>query len=858
MRRFRHIAAAVLATALVASAPASAINVGVPSTGVGLPGSWWGNGYTGGTADIGILEDYSNHNHPWLAGVNFVEPPGQLPTGMNHGTSVTSVAVGNDPNEIYRGIAYGVEKVLDADNFAALCPGGSASEELWSLGIDHRCNWGSGPLVEGADQDDRAEALSWAAGNSATIEDPADLWFDSLISIYGVGISAAAGNEGPGAETTTEFCNSYNTLCMGATDDEETTSRADDTIYESSSWGPVIGTNRKKPDLVAPGESLAVANYQCSSPGCPDEAHGASGTSLSAPMGAGALVILAGAGITDYKAQKAILINSADGIGAQTTWQADAGWGQLAMDTAYLQKDNYATGTIAEGQSKFYSANLAVGDRATITWHRRVVFDSIPPNAQTPKTIYPLTNLDLTQYSTGQAQRDTSSTSDNNVEQVTSPNTENAIYKVKAASSVQGASTQPYAIAASKDLTELDAPTVDQAVAQGATEAQQATDVTITSDIENTSNDLTAGAVTADIDLPSGVTLTGGSDPQPLGTLGPNDSAQAQWTVQGTTDGLKQITIDAQGSSFGETWSSSKNLSLLVDSTGPTTSFGSLGTYANSNPVTVPLASSDGSGTGVNQTEVEVSANFGAWSPHTTLSAGQDSFTFTGVEGVSYRFRSRATDDLGNTGEWSESSTTTIDTQAPALSLYALPTSAFGQTISIWVAASDVTSGVASRTYSIDGGAVHSFTGDVISISGLAPGSHTVSVSVSDTAGHINTRAASFTVLGVTVDPEPKKRSRVGKLRIKRRGRKITVRGTITKGVAGKVRITAKFYGKKPRSKKLRRKIKKATKTYAKIKKQQFRKTLTVPTRGRYKVVAKFRGNDVFEASKRTRRVRVK
>ena len=857
MRRFRHIAAAIWATALVVSVPAYAINVGVPSTGVGLPGSWWGNGHTGGTADFGILGDYSNHSHPWFAGVTFVEPPGQISGSGSHGTEVTSVAASKDAT--YRGISYGMDKVLDADNLGSTCTTGD-SEILWALGVDYRCDWGSGPLVEGAA--DPAEALNYSHGSAATIEDPDDPWFDSLISIYGVGIVPAAGNHGPGGETTTDHCNSYNTLCMGGSNDTNTTSRADDTIWNDSSRGPVIGTARKKPDLVAPAAALAVANYQCSSPGCPEgEAKGAEGTSLSAPMGTGALVILAGAGISDYKAQKAILINSADGIGAQTTWQADAGWGQLAMDTAYSQKDNYSTGVVGQGQSKFYSANLAIGDKATITWHRRVVYESIPINAQTPKTIYPITNLDLTQYSTGRDQRDISNSSVDNVEQVTSPNAENALYKIKVNSSVQGASTEPYAIAATKALTSVDAPTVDQAVIQSVIEVKQATDVTVQSTATN-NGDLTAGNATATINLPSGVSLESGAATQGVGggdnDLQPSESNQVNWTVRGTTDGLKQITIDSQGSTFGETWTSSKNVSLLVDSTGPTTAFGSLSTYSSSNPVAVPLTASDGSGSGINQTEVQSSVNSGAWQAHITLPAGHSSFSFAGAEGLSYRFRSRATDDLSNTGNWSESSTTTIDTQAPALELFSLPTSTFGQTVNVWVAATDAVSGVVSRTYSIDGGAAHGFPGDVISLSGLAPGGHTVSVSVGDVAGHVNTKNVSFTVMGVTVDPVSKKKTKVGKLKIKRKGRKVTVRGTVTSGAVGNMRITVKFYGKKPRSKKLRRKIKKATKAYAKIKKRRFRKTFTVPARGRYKIVAKFRGNDLYKASKRTRRIRVK
>ena len=649
-----------------------------------------------------------------------------------------------------------------------------------------------------------------------------------------------------------------------------TTSRDNDTIWIDSSRGPVIGTSRKKPDLVAPGQAVIVAcseypDTPCEgTPGVPEN-----GTSLSAPMVAGGVALLASVGVSNPKAQKAILINSADGIDTQTTWQADAGWGQLAMDTAYAQRNNSVVSSIGANGAKFYEANVSVGDKATLTWHRRATFALVPPNMTTPKTIYEVTNLDLRQYTEEQVERASSTSTsadpngEDNVEQVTSSNAETAIYKVDANSSIDGATSEEFGIAGTQSLTPRATPTVDQSVVQGETQVQQATDVVVQTTITN-NGDLTAGDATATINYPNGVSLVSGAETrtQSVGgvddDLQPSESHQASWTVRGTSDGLKQITIDAQGSSFGETWSSSRNVSLLVDSTGPTTAFGALDTYSTSNPVTVSLTSGDGSGAGVEQTQVEASIDSGAWQPHTTLPAGHTSLTFAGSEGSSYRFRSHATDGLSNTGDWSYSSTTTLDTQQPSLSLYALPTATLGQAVDVWVAATDAVSGVASRTYSLDGGPAQPFAGDQIKLVGLQTGSHNVIVSVSDMAGHSSTQRVDVSVLGSTVVEPVKKKSKVGKIKIKRKGRKLTVRATITKGVTGNVRITAKFYGKKPRSKRLRRKLKKAIKKYTKIRKRRFKKTFTVPARGRYKIVAKFRGSDSYKASKRTRRIRVK
>ncbi len=217
----------------------------------------------------------------------------------------------------------------------------------------------------------------------------------------------------------------------------------------------------------------------------------------------------------------------------------------------------------------------------------------------------------------------------------------------------------------------------------------------------------------------------------------------------------------------------------------------------------------------------------------------------------------------------------TIDTQPPSIQL-SFPAPAEDQLFYEYVNAvvKDEESGVASKVFSFDGGVSTAFSGDSLPLPNLGqlePGDYVLEVVAVDGAGNVGVATLSVPVVRFLCHPEPfctrpkpptpsksKEKTRVGKLKIKRKGRKITVRGTITKGVTGNVRITAKFYGKKPRSKKLRKKIKKTTKAYARIKKRRFRKTITVPTRGRYKIVAKFRGNGSFKASKRTRRIKVK
>src|SRR5207248_2626298 len=74
------------------------------------------------------------------------------------------------------------------------------------------------------------------------------------------------------------------------------------------------------------------------------------GTSFASPQVAGAAALLYGAGLTDPLVVKSILLDSAtlgratpaSPMGTQTTWQPDWGWGELNLDAAYRQRDNFA------------------------------------------------------------------------------------------------------------------------------------------------------------------------------------------------------------------------------------------------------------------------------------------------------------------------------------------------------------------------------------------------------------------------------------------------------------------------------------------------------------------------------------
>ncbi len=847
--------------ALMLPASAGALRDAVPTTGVNLPGVWWDVGLTGNGASIGVLQDQWNRDHQWLRGHTVVTAPDQTSSSTTHGSATVSVIASKDATD--KGIAYNIDRLIDADNLGSTCSiGGSGSVKTWAYGINQRCDWGAGQPIPGI-----TNPPDVFTDSSGSVPDAEGIPFDDfLIDTTGIIQTQSAGNDGPDNETVHKQCSTYNNICVGASYDNRSSPRADDTIWSDSSRGPVVDTNRKKPDLVAPGQAviIACAEYPdppcVGTPGTPEN-----GTSLSAPMVAGGVALLASVGVSNPKSQKAILINSADGIGAQTTWQADAGWGQLAMDTAYRQRSNSIVNSVGVNGAKFFEANVGNGDKATLVWHRRASYDLVPAPGGTPTNLYDVSDLNLRQYTTGQVERDASTSMEDNVEQVVSPSaeTEAAIYKVDANGSIDGANTEEFAIAGTQPLTQRTTPTVDQTATQSNTQVNLTTDVTIQTTVVN-GGELTAGNATATINLPEGVTLTGGSQTQAVGgadnDLQPSESDRAAWTVRGSSDGLKQITVDARGESFGEVWRSEKSFSVTVDSTGPSAGFGALAEFSTSPAIGLNWTGSDGTqGTGVSNWQVQVSENGGTYTDvQGSLSASTTFASFTGRESKTYRFRVRGIDQLRNAGAWAYSRTTTVDTVGPSVTVTPGNLTPGGRDVTLLVAISDATSGIAYKAYSVDGGRAIGFGGDTFHLTGLNSGSHSVGVSAVDVAGNLGVGSTSFAVSDLCTPFCGKKKAKITKFKIRRKGRKLRISGAITRGVKGNVRITVKYIGKKPRSKRLRKRVRKARKRFAKIKKRRFRKTVKVPISGRFRVTVKFRGSDEHKPSKRSRRVTVR
>ena len=548
---------------------------GVGTAAVGAP-SWWAAGFTGGNgaadtvaADAAVVSEAPDPDHPAFATTVVDNDPAQAVS--DHGTHTGGIVASGDAT--YPGVAPGVDRLIGSSNetYAIGFPGGSGAA-------------------------DPAETLNISFGSPAT-DDHADDSIDILTAVFGVGQAFGAGNDNVNGTPTVGNIG-RNVLTVGGFNDVGTVTSTDDVVLGISSRGPTPG-GRKKPDLTAPAGAVVAPSAAWNSPPSNPDFTAMTGTSFAAPHVAGAMTLLEGAGVADAKAQRAILINSArDWNGAatglagwvppQATWQPEVGWGELDLTAALAQRSNYSLGSVAEGEAAYYLATVPGGGKGTLAYELRGFFVGFP-NPGTQTFAYTQSNLDLHQYlANGQEVLPPAAPPhgggpdaidpNDTVEQVRAPlgPSQEVIYKVEAASTVEGASAEPFAVAASGSLDQLE-PAVVKPVSLAAVPSGPVacgSDVTITATFENESADLAAEDARAAIDLPPGLTLVGGDVEQEVsgGDLEPNQSSeQHSWTVEVDADGGKQVTVSGIGGALGTDFERSAQLAVAADCVPPGT-----------------------------------------------------------------------------------------------------------------------------------------------------------------------------------------------------------------------------------------------------------------------------------------------
>ncbi|MFL2976952.1 MAG: S8 family serine peptidase [Candidatus Thalassarchaeaceae archaeon] len=172
-------------------------------------------------------------------------------------------------------------------------------------------------------------------------------------TLAGVTVSVAAGNDGPDNEGLSGMGSSSLSITVGATDDQNTIDRTDDTVAGYSSRGPRSDNgdgnpiNELKPDISAPGSNIIQAEGCVSSGGCNNNIPGqdasdntytgrGSGTSYATPAVTGviALVMEANPDLDPLQIRE-VLKQTAERRGEATQpdvdpyWNRDFGWGMV-------------------------------------------------------------------------------------------------------------------------------------------------------------------------------------------------------------------------------------------------------------------------------------------------------------------------------------------------------------------------------------------------------------------------------------------------------------------------------------------------------------------------------------------------
>ncbi len=828
--------------------------------------TWHSAGYTGaGAADSGpdAVDSPDGHGGPDVAiddtGIRpshvafagkVISPSGRTSfTGSKHGNGVAA-AVGSEDGS-HLGIAYGVEKLLD--------PREAKSGYGWITGFTYDGEAGAADPAEIVNQ-------SWGV-EPFTDDDYTTRLDDLLVANFGISVTPAAGNCGV-ANTidcvgpTTPVgapANTYNGITVGGY--VPAVLPANDAMWPSSSPGPTRG-GRKKPDL--------VAQVQCAAPSYQDDTSwfvggsAGEGTSCAAPRVAGGVALLAGAGISSPMAQKAILINSARPVAAQTYWRFDSGWGSLDLTSAYPDRGNYVIGSVTAGSTnatRFFSQNgVANSARTTLVWNRRVSPDSWPGHP--PQfTAQSLTNLDLSQLTTAGASAATGGSdaadtvenagpfavatdNEDNVEQTRSTTSGNTIMTVKAIGSISGAASESFALAGTEPITALETPSLSVGEGLSASEATQGTNVTVTAQVTNNSSDLSSSSVSATITLPLGVQLVSGSSTQNLGTLAPDASGNANWTVSGTADGLKALTVSATGTTYGELFGGSDSKNLTVDSTAPAALISAPGGVQASKLLGVSWSASD-AGVGVSTYDVQVSRDGGSWSTIASATAAT-STTYSAPQDGSYVFRVRARDALGNVSSYVASSSTAVDADLPSLTVNGPVSAYFRQRLVFTTTASNVGSGVTVE-YAFNPGFIGAqpVVGDSFSYTttpSSSTGSWTTTIYVRARDGLGRSVVKTLVVTARFASPLLRLRS------VKRSGRKVVLSGTVSRRFLGYVYVYARD----------RRKKLKTVKATSKVVNRRWRVTLRVRRAGKYRLTAKVASRGIYASASTSRNLTVR
>ena len=359
--------------------------------------TFWTAGITGAVWDAAIVDCGIDGSHPDLTvdysgvfhatGVSnplYNDNPASTDDFQGHGTHVAGIVASTHPT--YQGVAYGIDALINAKAGWKTTSGSAA---MYYSDAMAAIDWS----LNGAGQD--ADVISYSYGGGTTNGDSAfEHYMDAIAYYLNTPVVVSAGNSGPTSGTVGAPSCAFNVIGVGAIDDKNTISRADDFIASYSSRGPTLD-GRIKPDISAPGSNIMSANNDWENFLAPHFVS-KSGTSMAAPHITGSVLL-----ILDYKdtqwsseAVKALLLNTAEDRGT-TGPDYDYGFGYVDLWHTYFHRDDVFTGTIddqPEGQvEKYFKGPIYTNDLATLVWNRHVDYIG----SAYPTSYLPVSDLDL-------------------------------------------------------------------------------------------------------------------------------------------------------------------------------------------------------------------------------------------------------------------------------------------------------------------------------------------------------------------------------------------------------------------------------------------------------------------------------
>lgn len=229
-------------------------------------------GFTGTGVKVAAIEvgGQTNTSNPFLS----LTQDTTYSCSSSHATAVAGILVSSDTTD--RGVASG----------ASLWVGGSCNYD-WDgsiFGIDSELH---NRATAARDWGARVFNASYRTPLSGT-PGAGDKYYDGLVINDWRAVVVAAGNDGNNAYVGSPGT-AYNVLTVGATDDQNTVNRSDDTMASySSAKDPLSAhSDREKPEIAAPG-----TNINSTTEASPWIGGTGSGTSYAAPMVAGTAALL--------------------------------------------------------------------------------------------------------------------------------------------------------------------------------------------------------------------------------------------------------------------------------------------------------------------------------------------------------------------------------------------------------------------------------------------------------------------------------------------------------------------------------------------------------------------------------------